>query len=123
MTSSKSIGVLFLNSNAFLQKFSYCYVGDVVQGLLYCLLKGECGEAYNIADVKTDMLLKDITKYIASLNGHKVVFDLPDVIEQRGFSKVTVGVMDSAKLRRLGWYPFDDLKSGIKKTIEILKTL
>ncbi|WP_370807008.1 NAD-dependent epimerase/dehydratase family protein [Dialister hominis] len=106
-----------------LQKFSYCYVGDVVQGLLYCLLKGECGEAYNIADVKTDLLLKDITQYIASLNGRKVAFDLPDVMEQKGFSKVTVGVMDSTKLQRLGWYPFDDLKSGLKKTIEVLKSL
>lgn len=106
-----------------LQKFSYCYVGDVVQGLMYCLLKGKCGEAYNIADVKTDMLLKDITQYIASLNGHKVVFDLPDAAEQNGFSKVTVGVMDSSKLQKLGWQPFDDLKSGIKKTIDILQDL
>lgn len=104
-----------------LQKFSYCYVGDVVQGVLYCLLKGKSGEAYNIADVKTDMLLKDITQYIASLNGHKVVFDLPDATEQKGFSKVTVGVMDSSKLQILGWQPFDNLKSGIKKTIAILK--
>ncbi|ADB47135.1 NAD-dependent epimerase/dehydratase family protein [Acidaminococcus fermentans DSM 20731] len=104
-----------------LQKFSYCYVGDVVQGLLYCLLKGKCGEAYNIADVKCNMLLKDITQYIASLNGCKVVFDLPDVTEQKGFSKVTVGVMDSTKLQKLGWKPFDDLKSGIKKTIKILQ--
>lgn len=104
-----------------LQKFSYCYVGDVVQGLLYCLLKGKCGEAYNIADVKCNMLLKDITQYIASLNGCKVVFDLPDVTEQKGFSKVTVGVMDSTKLQKLGWKPFDDLKSGVKKTIKILQ--
>lgn len=103
-----------------LQKFSYCYVGDVVQGLLYCLLKGQCGEAYNIADVKTDMLLKDITQYIADLTGHKVVFDIPDKMEDKGFSKVTVGVMDSSKLQKLGWQPFDDLKSGIKKTIEVL---
>ena len=103
-----------------LQKFSYCYVGDVVQGLLYCLLKGKCGEAYNIADVKTDMLLKDITQYIASLNEHRVVFNLPDADEQKGFSKVTVGVMDSTKLQTLGWKPFDDLKSGVKKTIAIL---
>lgn len=106
-----------------LQKFSYCYVGDVVQGLLYCLLKGECGEAYNIADVKTEMLLKDITQYIAGLNGHKIVFDLPDDVEQKGFSKVTVGVMNSNKLQKLGWKPFDDLKSGIKKTIEILRNI
>ena len=104
-----------------LQKFSYCYVGDVVQGLMYCLFKGISGEAYNIADKKTDMLLKDITQYIAKLNGHNVVFDLPDDTEQKGFSKVTVGVMDSSKLQKLGWQPYDDLKSGIKKTIEILK--
>lgn len=104
-----------------LQKFSYCYVGDVVQGLLYCLLNGKCGEAYNIADVKADMLFKDITQYIARLNGRKVVFDLPDAIEQKGFSKVTVGVMDSSKLQKLGWKPFDNLKSGIKKTIKILR--
>lgn len=104
-----------------LQKFSYCYVGDVVQGLLYCLLKGECGEAYNIADIKTFMLLKDITQYIASLNEKRVVFDLPDASEQKGFSKVTVGVMDSSKLQGLGWKPFDDLESGIKKTIEVLR--
>lgn len=106
-----------------LQKFSYCYVGDVVQGLLYCLLKGKCGEAYNVADKKTDMLLKDITKYIAGLNGRKVVFDIPDATEQKGFSNVTVGVMDSGKLQRLGWKPFDDLKSGIRKTIAVLKEL
>lgn len=106
-----------------LQKFSYCYVGDVVQGLLYCLLRGKCGEAYNVSDVKTDMLLKDITQYIASLNGHEVVFNLPDADEQKGFSKVTVGVMDSTKLQSLGWRPFDDLKSGIKKTIGILRHL
>lgn len=106
-----------------LQKFSYCYVGDVVQGLLYCLLRGKCGEAYNVSDVKTDMLLKDITQYIASLNGHEVVFNLPDADEQKGFSKVTVGVMDSTKLQSLGWWPFDDLKSGIKKTIGILRHL
>lgn len=104
-----------------LQKYSYCYVGDAVQGLLCCLLKGESGDAYNIADIRTDMLLKDIARYIASLNGQQVVFDLPDMVEQKGFSKVTVGVMDSSKLQTLGWQPFDDLKSGIKKTIEILK--
>lgn len=104
-----------------LQRFSYCYVGDVVQGLLYCLLKGKCGEAYNIADVKADMQLKDIAQYIANLNGQKVIFDLPEAMEQKGFSKVTIGVMDSSKLQKLGWGPFDNLKSGMKKTIEILR--
>lgn len=103
------------------QKYSYCYVGDVIQGLLYCLLQGKSGEAYNIADTRTDMLLKDIAQYIADLNDKKVIYDLPDKTEQKGFSKVTTGVMDSSKLQQLGWKPFDNLRSGIKKTIQILK--
>ena len=32
------------------QFFSYSYVADAVSGILYCLCKGACGEAYNIAD-------------------------------------------------------------------------
>ncbi len=104
-----------------LQKFSYCYVADVVQGILFIWLKGKTGEAYNVADVKTDMLLRDITQYIADINNRKVIFQLPDDAENKGFSKVTVGVMTPAKLQKLGWKPFDDLKSGIGKTIKILK--
>lgn len=104
-----------------LQKFSYCYVADVVLGILFVWLKGKIGEAYNVADVKTDMLLRDITRYIAEINGRKVIFQLPDDAENKGFSKVTVGVMTPAKLQKLGWKPFDDLKSGVSKTIELLK--
>lgn len=104
-----------------LQKFSYCYVADVVLGILFIWLKGKTGEAYNVADVKTDMLLRDITRYIADINNRKVIFQLPEAAENKGFSKVTVGVMTPAKLQKLGWEPFDDLKSGVGKTIKILK--
>ncbi len=113
-------GDIILKSEG-LQKFSYCYVADVVQGILFIWLKGKTGEAYNVADVKTDMLLRDITQYIADINNRKVIFQLPDDAENKGFSKVTVGVMTPAKLQKLGWKPFDDLKSGIGKTIKILK--
>lgn len=106
-----------------LQKYSYCYVADVVLGILYVWLKGKTGEAYNVADVKTDMLLRDITRYIAEVNGRKVIFQLPEDAENKGFSKVTVGVMTSAKLQKLGWEPFDDLKSGISKTINVLRMI
>lgn len=106
-----------------LQKFSYCYVADVVLGILFVWLKGKTGEAYNVADVKTDMLLRDITRYIAEINGRKVIFQLPDDAENKGFSKVTVGVMTPAKLQMLGWEPFDDLKSGILKTVAVLKMI
>ena len=42
------------------QYFSYCYVTDVVSALLYILFYGKDGEAYNIADEKCDIRLKEL---------------------------------------------------------------
>ena len=105
------------------QFFSYTYVCDAVSGLLYCLLKGECGEAYNIADVSCDITLRDLAKIIADYVGRQVVFDLPDKVESAGFSKATKARLDSTKLQRLGWKAQFDMKTGLEHTIEILRSL
>lgn len=104
-----------------LPKFSYCYVADCVTGIFYTLLKGKCGEAYNIADSSEILTLREIAEYIASISGTKVIFALPDEIQSRGFSKAVRAVLTNNKLRGLGWTPKDDTRSGVKKTIEILK--
>ncbi|MBR3624097.1 MAG: NAD-dependent epimerase/dehydratase family protein [Selenomonadaceae bacterium] len=103
------------------QLYSYCYVADAVTGILYAMLSGKCGEAYNIADMDGAITLKEITENIAEFAGRKVVFDLPQKEEAAGFSKVTTCVMDTEKLQKLGWRSYDDVKSGTEKTIEILR--
>ena len=105
------------------QRFSYCYSSDAVLGIFYCLFKGECGAAYNVAGTDEVISLKDITQIIADYVGRKVIFDLPTDVESAGFSKVSTCVMSSDKLQKLGWQPFDDIKSGMKKTIDILKSI
>ena len=105
------------------QFFSYTYVCDAVSGLLYCLMKGQCGEAYNIADVSCDITLRDLAKIIADYVGRKVVFDLPDAVESAGFSKATKARLDSTKLQALGWKAQFDMKTGLEHTIEILKAM
>ena len=42
------------------QYYSYTYVADAVSGLLWAMLAGENGEAYNIADERSDIILKDL---------------------------------------------------------------
>ena len=106
-----------------LPQFSYCYSSDAVGGLLYCMLLGECGGAYNVADSSEILSLRQIAEYIAESSGRKVVFEIPDAVQSAGFSKVVKGVMSNEKLRALGWRPFDDTKSGVKKTIEILREI
>ncbi len=104
-----------------LPRFSYCYGADCVSGIFYCLLKGKSGAAYNVADSSEILSLREITEYISSLAGKKVVFELPDETQAKGFSKAVNAIMDNKKLRGLGWTPKDDTRSGVKKTVEILK--
>ncbi|MBR3376574.1 MAG: NAD-dependent epimerase/dehydratase family protein [Mogibacterium sp.] len=103
------------------QYYSYTYVADAVSGLLYVLLKGESGEAYNIADQRSDIMLKDLATIIAGIAGKEVVFELPDAVEAAGYSKATKARLDGSKLKELGWRAQYDMKSGLERTIGILK--
>lgn len=103
------------------QYYSYTYVADAVSGLLYILLKGENGEAYNIADERSDIMLKDLAAIIAGIAGKKVIFELPDAVEAAGYSKATKARLDGSKLMKTGWKAQYDINSGLERTIRILK--
>lgn len=106
------------------QYYSYTYVSDAVGGLLAVLLKGKCGEAYNISDQRSDIRLKDLAEIIADYGGKKVVFELPDAVESAGYSKATKARLDSRKINtELGWKARYDMKEGLQRTIDILKKL
>lgn len=102
------------------QFYSYTYVADAVSGLLTVLLKGECGEAYNIADEKSDITLKDLAGVIAGCTKKKVVFQIPEAVEAAGYSRATKARLDNTKIQSLGWKAKYDIKSGIERTINIL---
>lgn len=106
-----------------LQYYSYTYVADAVYGLLTILLKGENGEAYNIADEASDIMLKDLAAIIAGIGKKKVVFEIPDEVEAAGYSKATKARLDGRKIKALGWNPKYDINSGMIRTIEILKKI
>lgn len=105
------------------QYFSYTYVADAVSGLLTVILKGESGEAYNIADESGDIMLKDFASIVAGISGKNVVYEIPDEIEAAGYSKATKARLDGSKLRDLGWKPQYSIKLGIERTISILKSI
>ncbi len=105
------------------QYYSYLYAADTVSGLLTVLLNGESGEAYNIADPASDIRLRDLAGIIAAYAGKKVVFEIPDAVEKAGYSTATKARLDGTKLKSLGWTPKYDIKSGVERTMDILKTL
>lgn len=105
------------------QYFSYTYMADAVSGLLWAMLTGANGEAYNIADVCGDIVLKDLAEMIAEIGNRKVVFEVPDQVEAAGYSKATKARLNGNKLKSLGWSPKYDIRSGMERTISILKSL
>ncbi|MBQ9404133.1 MAG: NAD-dependent epimerase/dehydratase family protein [Synergistaceae bacterium] len=105
------------------QLYSYSYAADAVSGLLTILTQGADGSAYNIADENSDITLKDLAELIAQYSGTRVVFELPDEKEARGYSAAVKARLDSSRLKSLGWRAHYDIKSGIKRTLDILKEL
>lgn len=103
------------------QYYSYQYVSDSVSGLLTILLCGKNGEAYNIADKSGDIMLKDLAGIIADMSGKKVVFELPDAVEAAGYSTATKARLDAHKLSLLGWQPEYDIRTGMRRTMQILE--
>ena len=104
------------------QYFSYTYVADAVAAMLYVLLHGENGLAYNISNNDCDMHLKDFAQYCAEYVGKKVVFDLPSESEKKGFSIAVNAILDNRRLRQLGFAPSYSSKNAIERTIRILQS-
>lgn len=102
------------------QFFSYTYVADVVRSMLYILLHGESGKAYNVANKDCNVKLKDFASACARWAGKGVVFDLPSEVEQKGYSVAMHAILDNARLFSIGClshYPFDE---AISRTLIIL---
>ena len=101
---------------------SWCYVVDCVSALLHILLKGSCGETYNIADAGSNISIRELAEAIAAIGGLKVVLDLPDADEKRGFNPVTKSVFSTEKLESLGWLPQNHIHTGLLHTINELES-
>ena len=102
------------------QHYSCCYCADAVSAILYTLLLGKKGEAYNVAAEDSDVTLKKFAEILAKNAGVILKFELPTQLESQGFSKLTKALLDPSKLNALGWAAKDDIESGIGKTVEIL---
>lgn len=112
---------IVLKSDGSLER-THCYVVDAVQAMYLVLLKAPNGEAYNIADNRSDASIRVLAETISEVSKKQVIFDIPDSVDKKGFSKVTRAVLNGKKLVDIGWKPIWDLKAGIQSTIEIMRT-
>lgn len=96
---------------------SWLYVVDCAAALLYIMIDGKSGEAYNVANDESNITIKQLAEIVAESAGKKVVFDLPSDIELIGSTPITKAVFDTTKIESLGWKPLFSIKEGIANTI------
>ena len=94
----------------------FLYVDDFVQGVLFLMNHYKGQELINLG-VGTDIPIKQLASLIAKASGFtgKIVFDRskPDGAMRK--------LLDSSRIRRLGWKAKINLEEGIKKTYQWYK--
>ena len=99
---------------------SYCYTTDAIAAILYILLCGKTGEAYNVTNMDTVISIRDMAQLVCDLVPEKrinVEFDMPDDVAAYGFNPEMIIKLDSTKLMQLGWKPLISLDNMFKRLI------
>jgi len=85
-----------------------CYISDAVRGLLTVLLKGKNGEAYNVVNTSASATIREMAELVADevCGGRiKVVVNVPEDIQKRGYAPDVGYTLNADKLKALGWVP------------------
>lgn len=102
----------------------YCDTEDVARALLILLINGVPGNAYNVANMKTEISILKLAERFIELypeSGSKLVFDLSEDVAKFGYNKTMRNVLDSHKLQDLGWSPkygIDDMIIHLMKSMK-----
>lgn len=103
---------------------NYCYTRDAILGILFVLTKGEVCEAYNIANAETGISICDMANMVAKdiANGQiKVVYDIEKDVERLGYGPTIKLVLDTDKIKKLGWRAEVDLKEAYVRMIQSMR--
>lgn len=102
---------------------NYCDVSDAVKAILTVLERGVSGQAYNIANMETEISIKGLAERFIALYpeaGVSLKFDLPKDIAQLGYNQTIQIRLDTKKLESLGWKPTVDLNAMIQNLVSAM---
>ncbi|MEJ1089995.1 NAD-dependent epimerase/dehydratase family protein [Microbacterium sp. Mu-80] len=103
---------------------TYTYVADAASAMITLLVEGD-EIAYNVAD--DDALvsireLADLFNEVDGRTGHSVKIS-DDAAPAKGWSKVSAGVVDSSRLRGIGWRSRTTLRDGVERWVRHAREL
>ena len=85
-------------------------------GILFAILCGQNGEAYNVANPKSRVTISEFARVTAEVGGVDCIFDC----ELDGNSTpISYAVLDTEKIERLGYVARYSIEAGIRNSLLI----
>ena len=92
----------------------YCYTTDAISAILYILLRGADGEAYNVANAETYISVQGMAKYLKA-NVNSSINVLIELSDNMGYAPITKLRLCTKKIEALDWRPRFGLQEMFKR--------
>ena len=99
----------------------YCYTTDAISAMLYILLKGQHGEAYNVADKDSYISIRDMA-YMLRDNFNPSISVRICPKENQGYAPQTRLRLSTKKIESLGWKPKYNLHQMFERLLLFLES-
>lgn len=97
---------------------AYTYVADAINAIFLIMAKGESG-FYNVAANENLISIRDLANLIASMSpSGKTQVTFSQEASKMPYLPFKLAVMDTSKIRNLGWKPQVDIEKTFQWTIE-----
>lgn len=98
----------------------YCYTTDAISAILYILIKGKPGEAYNIANKDSYISIRDMA-YMLRDNFSPQLSVIISPKDNQGYAPQTKLRLCTEKIESLGWKPGYDLHQMFNRLLLFMK--
>lgn len=98
----------------------YCYTTDCICAILFIMLYGEKGQAYNVANESTYISIKEMAELIVE-KFNPTIKVVQELHSDLGYAPITKLRLSTEKLRNLGWAPRYNLVEMFERYIKSIR--
>lgn len=103
---------------------TYTYISDAISAMWRVLFASQ-ELVYNVGDEDNKTSIKQLAELLVEINQEKnikVIRDMPISEINKGTSPISMGILDSSKIRGIGWKPKYNLRDGFLRSIKFIES-